>query len=95
MKKEKKTKEIRPSDLSWLLLNYTANLMAGFYEMQSTFLSGIYKRYKSIETANIILCLAREMHLQIIRQRERNMNHDKADIIIHHLLHIIFIQEDS
>ena len=50
--------------------------MSGFYEMQSTFLSGIYKRYKSIETANIILCLAREMHLQIIRQRERNMNHD-------------------
>ena len=76
MKVEKKIKEIHPSNLSWLLLNYTANLMAGFYEMQSTFLSGIYKRYKSIETANIILCLAKEMHLQIIRQRERNMNHD-------------------
>ena len=50
--------------------------MAGFYEMQSTFLSGIYKRYKSIETANIILCLAKKMHLEIIRQREKNMNHD-------------------
>ena len=76
VKEEKKIKEILPRNLSWLLLNYTANLMAEFYEMQSTFLSGIYKRYKSIETANIILCLAKEMHLQIIRQRERNMNHD-------------------
>ena len=76
MTAEKEIKEILPRNLSWLLLNYTANLMAGFYEMQSTFLSGIYKRYKSIETANIILCLAKEMHLQIIRQRERNMNHD-------------------
>ena len=76
MKEEKKIKEILPRNLNWLLLKYTANLMAGFYEMQSTFLSGIYKRYKSIETANIILCLAREVHLQIIRQRERNMNHD-------------------
>ena len=69
MKEEKKIKEILPRNLSWLLLNYTANLMAEFYEMQSTFLSGIYKRYKSIETANIILCLAKEMHLQIIRQK--------------------------
>ncbi len=76
MKTEKEIKEILPRNLSWLLLNYTANLMAEFYEMQSTFLSGIYKRYKSIETANIILCLAKEVHLQIIRQRERNMNHD-------------------
>ena len=76
MKAEKKINKILPRNLSWLLLNYTANLMAEFYEMQSTFLSGIYKRYKSIETANIILCLAKEMHLQIIRQRERNMNHD-------------------
>ena len=76
MNTERKIKELRSSDINQLLLKHTADLMSGFYEMQSTFLSGIYKRYKSIETANIILCLAKEMHLQIIRQRERNMNHD-------------------
>ena len=69
MQAEKKVKEIQPKDISELLLNHTADLMSGFYEMQSTFLSGIYKRYKSIETANIILCLAKKMHLEIIRQK--------------------------
>ena len=76
MQTEKKIKEIQATDISELLLRRTADLMSGFYEMQSTFLSGIYKRYKSIETANIILCLAKKMHLEIIRQREKNMNHD-------------------
>ena len=76
MQTERKIKELQSSDINQLLLKRTADLMSGFYEMQSTFLSGIYKRYKSIETANIILCLAKEMHLQIMRQREKNMNHD-------------------
>ena len=76
MQIERKIKELQSSDINQLLLKRTADLMSGFYEMQSTFLSGIYKRYKSIETANIILCLAKKMHLEIIRQREKNMNHD-------------------
>ena len=76
MQTERKIKEIQSSDINQLLLKRTADLMSGFYEMQSAFLSGIYKRYKSIETANIILCLAKKMHLEIIRQREKNMNHD-------------------
>ena len=76
MQTERKIKELRSSDINQLLLKRTADLMSEFYEMQSTFLSGIYKRYKSIETANIILCLAKKMHLEIIRQREKNMNHD-------------------
>ena len=76
MQTERKIKELQSIDINQLLLKRTADLMSGFYEMQSTFLSGIYKRYKSIETANIILCLAKKMHLEIIRQREKNMNHD-------------------
>ena len=76
MQTERKIEELRSNDINQLLLKRTADLMSGFYEMQSTFLSGIYKRYKSIETANIILCLAKKMHLEIIRQREKNMNHD-------------------
>ena len=76
MQIERKIKELQSNDINQLLLKRTAGLMSEFYEMQSTFLSGIYKRYKSIETANIILCLAKKMHLEIIRQREKNMNHD-------------------
>tara|TARA_B100001250_G_scaffold178125_1_gene153089 strand:- start:741 stop:1667 length:927 start_codon:yes stop_codon:yes gene_type:complete len=48
--------------------------MEAFYELQSSFLCGIYKRYKSIETANIILCFSRNVHLEIIRQREKDLN---------------------
>ena len=72
MLNERKIEEIQASDINLLLLKHTANLMSEFYEMQSSFLSGIYKRYKGIETANIILCLAKKMHLEIIRQREKN-----------------------
>ena len=46
MQTERKIKEIRPNDINQLLFRRTANLMSGFYEMQSTFLSGVYKRYK-------------------------------------------------
>ena len=51
-----------------------ALLMPGFYEVQSTFLSGIYKRYKTIESANIVLCFAKNTHLQILRQKENNLD---------------------
>tara|TARA_B100001123_G_scaffold361448_1_gene418009 strand:- start:199 stop:1212 length:1014 start_codon:yes stop_codon:yes gene_type:complete len=73
---KKEIKEIQSIDINHLLLDHTASLMSEFYEMQSSFLSGIYKRYRSIETANIILCLAKKMHLEIMRQREKNLNHD-------------------
>ena len=76
MKVEKKLSEIKSSDINRLLLHHTANLMSEFYEMQSAFLTGIYKRYKNIESANIILCLAQKMHLEIMRQREKKLNHD-------------------
>ena len=76
MQTEKKIKEIQAEDINRILLNHTAKLMSEFYEMQSSFLSGIYKRYKNIETANIILCLAKKMHLEIIRQREKKIDHD-------------------
>ena len=72
----KKFQEILPQDIVQLLKEHYAAVMPAFYEMQSAFLSEVYKRYKGIETANVILCFARSMHLEIIRQREKNMNHD-------------------
>ena len=71
-----KYKKISEKDISELLLNNFSNLMAGFYEMQSSFLCGLYKRYASIESANIVLCLAKSTHLDILRKREKNLDHD-------------------
>ena len=56
MKTQTKDQEIQPNQVAELLYNHFANLMSEFYEMQSLFLSGIYKKFGSIETANIILC---------------------------------------
>jgi len=74
MQTAKKFQEILPSDVSTLLRERYFSLISNFYETQSSFLSGIYKRYGSIETANIVLCFIRNMHLEIIRQREKNLN---------------------
>ena len=72
-----KKHDLSPSDISELLKIHYADLMPAFYESQSSFLSSIYKRYKSIETANIILCFSRNTHLEIIRQREKDLNFNK------------------
>ena len=70
----RKNYTVSPNDISSLIQTHYANLMQAFYESQSFFLSGIYKRYKSIESGNIVLCFARKTHLEIIRQREKNLN---------------------
>ena len=69
-----KSFSVRPKDISLLVSTHYANLMQAFYESQSSFLCSIYKRYKSIETANILLCFSRNVHLEIIRQREKDLN---------------------
>jgi len=74
--KIRKTQKIDPSDLSILLESHYAELMSSFYETQSEFLVRMYKKYNSIETAHIILCFSRNVHLEIIRQREKNLNFD-------------------
>ena len=70
----KKKITISSSDVTQLIQTHFSSLLPSFYEVQSSFLSGIYTRYGSIETANIILCFARNTHLEIIRQRERDLN---------------------
>ena len=63
-------------DISKLLFTNFPLLMSGFCEMQSSFLTGIYKRYKSIETSNILMCLEKNTQLEILRLREKNLDHD-------------------
>jgi len=69
-----KKNTVEAKDITKLIETHTASLMKAFYESQSSFLCGIYKRYKSLETANIILCFAKNVHLEIIRQREKDLN---------------------
>ena len=68
--------EVNNSHIINLLSTNFSELMSGFYEMQSSFLTNLYTRYESIETANIALCFAKNTHLEIIRQREKYLNHD-------------------
>ena len=70
----RKNNTVTSEEISQLIQTHYATLMEAFYELQSSFLCGIYKRYRSIETANIILCFTRNIHLEIIRQREKDLN---------------------
>ena len=55
--------------------NYV-KLMASFYEMESEFLSGLYKRYGDLEGGNVVLFFARDLHLEVLRKREIDLDFD-------------------
>ena len=74
MQLKKKPTEVTPDSIVQLLKIHNFSLLSSFFETQSAFLTGVYKRYNSIETANIVLCFSRNMHLEIIRQREKDLN---------------------
>ena len=44
--------------------------------MQSTFLSGIYKRYGDLEGGQIVIYFARDLHLRLMRKREEDLSFD-------------------
>ena len=52
------------------------NLMPFFYEMESLFLSGIYRRYGDLEEGNIVIFFAKDLHLKILRKREIDLTFD-------------------
>lgn len=51
-------------------------LLSDFYEMQSEFLRARYKINKSIEISNILTLLGKNLHLEIVRQREKDLDFD-------------------
>ena len=53
-----------------------STLLPIFYEMQSTFLSGIYKRYGDLEGGQIVIYFARDLHLRLVRKREEDLKFD-------------------
>ena len=72
---DKKT-SFAPESIKNLLNYHYTDLISEFYEMQSTYLSIKYKKHKSIESSTIIMCFLRDVHLHIVRQRERELNYD-------------------
>ena len=72
----KKKKLIHTEDITNLFSDHYLETMIEFYEMHSSLLTGTIRRYESIETASIVIAFASQVHLEIIRQREKNLDHD-------------------
>ena len=62
--------------ISKILIQNHHFVLSEFYEMQNNFLSARYKMNKSIETSNILTLLGKNLHLEIVRQRERDLDFD-------------------
>tara|TARA_B100000029_G_scaffold386678_1_gene382554 strand:+ start:2388 stop:3365 length:978 start_codon:yes stop_codon:yes gene_type:complete len=70
---------IKKIEKRYIQKNLTDNfmkLMPSFYEMQSSFLAGVYKRYGDLEGGNIVIFFARDCHLSILRKREIDLDFD-------------------
>jgi len=67
-------KTFEKKNVEKILLDNFINLMPFFYEMESSFLSDIYRRYGNLEGGNIIIFFARDLHLEILRKREVDLN---------------------
>ena len=52
--------------------NNSNKILPIFFEMQSTFLSGIYNRYGDLEGGQIVIYFARNLHLNVMRKREED-----------------------
>ena len=71
-----RTKKIEKKNIQKNLSDNFLRLMPSFYEMESSFLSGVYKRYGDLEGGNIIIFFARDCHLEILRKREKDLDFD-------------------
>ncbi len=69
-------KKIEKTSVQKNLTENFLKLMPSFYEMESSFLSDVYKRYGDLEGGNIVICFARDCHLEILRKREQDMDFD-------------------
>ena len=76
MQTKREFKLIHTDEVSSLLIKHHSTFMTVFYEFQSSWMSRVYKRYKNTETAYIACYLSKNTHLEIIRLKEYNLNHD-------------------
>ncbi len=69
-------KKLDRDNIEKVITDNFINLMPSFYEMQSSFLTGVYKRYGDLEGGNIVIFFARDLHLEILRKREQDLGFD-------------------
>ena len=69
-------KKFEKNNIEKILKENFVKLMPTFYEMESAFLSGVYKRYGDLEGGNIVIYFARDLHLEILRKREVDLSFD-------------------
>ncbi len=66
-------------DIAKIKLTYKNNysqIQEVFLNVQSSFLAGIYDRYwKDLDSANIVLFFAKNLHHEILRQKDLDLNH--------------------
>ena len=72
----KKDQIIQSKHISSLLTNHYVDITAAFYEMHSSLLSAINKKYKNLESACILLAFVSKVQQEILRQREKNLDFD-------------------
>ena len=60
------SKKLEKKNIEKILLDNFIDLMPAFYEMESSFLSGVYKRYGDLEGGNIVIFFAKDLHLEIL-----------------------------
>ena len=68
--------KLEKKNVEKILLDNFVDLMPFFCEMESSFLSDIYRRYGDLERGNIVIFFARDLHLEILRKREVDLNFD-------------------
>ena len=69
-------KKINKKTIEEIFANNSNRILPVFFEMQSTFLSGIYKRYGDLEGGQIVIYFARNLHLNVMRKREEDLSFD-------------------
>ena len=74
--------KINKKSIEEIFQNNSNKILPIFFEMQSTFLSGIYKRYGDLEGGQIVIFFARNLHLNVMRKREDDLSFDFGSIKI-------------
>ena len=68
--------KINRKSIEEVFTKYSNKILPIFFEMQSTFLTGVYKRYGDLEGGQIVIYFARNLHLNVMRKREEDLSFD-------------------
>ena len=66
--------QISEEEIEEIILENSIEYQHLFVELQSKFLSGLYARYQGVENGNLALYYAKQIHQDILRQKDYNLN---------------------